>query len=186
MIDPFSSTAQLQRFVEAELQRAGLHDRPDISIAFQDPERLFHAPPLHPLWWTIASSRLDRSDLLICRHYLLEARYDERQFVIWFGRVIGFRGPAERELMHPAVHLFFPYRPIHAAPRTIRTKLTAMIHGWGGRPDLKGAVTSQAGQPGALPREYPLGAVIRWMLTHEESAAAQWDPMVYPLSGSRY
>lgn len=91
---------------------------------------------------------MDQTQHLISRHYLLEACYDERQFVIWFGSLTGFRGSSPRDVIRPAVHLIFP--------------------------------------EGVGPEEHTLGAVISWMLEHEDHASASWDPMVYPLSGGRY
>ena len=149
MSDPFSSKTELRRYVEAELKHAGIRDRSGLSIAFQDPRCLLDPPPVQALWWTIESSKMDQTRHLISRHYLLEARYDERQFVIWFGTLTGFQGSSPRDVIRPAVHLIFPER-------------------------------------GVSPEEHSLGAVISWMLEHEDHANASWDPMVFPLSGCRY
>jgi hypothetical protein len=149
MSDRFSSKTELRRYVETELKHAGIRDRPDLSIAFQNPRCLLDPPPVQALWWTIESSKMDQTQHLISRHYLLEARYDERQFVIWFGTLTGFQGSSPRNVIRPAVHLIFP-------------------------------------EQGVGPEEHGLGAVISWMLEHEDHANASWDPMVFPLSGGRY
>lgn len=186
MRDPFCSRAELRRYVEAELKHTGLRDRPELSIAFQNPTCLVDAPPSHTLWWTIEASQMDRTEHLISRHYLLEARYNEREFVIWFGRLIGFKGSSPRDVIRPAVHLFFPDSSGISPLRTLRSKLTAVVnHLWAGPATARAATPN--GREGAVGGEvHSLGAVVAWMLEHEDHASAAWDPMVYPLSGSRY
>jgi hypothetical protein len=186
MSDPFCSRAELRRYVEAELKHTGLRDRPELSIAFQNPRYLVDAPPAHPLWWTIESARMDRTGHLISRHYLLEARYNEREFVIWFGTLIGFKGSSPRNVIRPAVHLISPDSSSIAPPRTLRSKLTAVVNNLWASPATARSATPN-GREGAVGCEmHSLGAVISWMLEHEDHASAAWDPMVYPLSGSRY
>ena len=97
----------MRQYVETELKHSGIRDRPDLFVTFQDPGHLLHPPPAEILWWTIESSKMDQSQHLLGRHYLLEARYDERQFVIWFGTLNGFHGLSPRDVIRPAVHLTF-------------------------------------------------------------------------------
>jgi hypothetical protein len=53
---------------------------------------------------------MDRSQHLLGRNYVLEARLEQREFVVWFGALSGFNWPPEdpRASMFPAVHLQFP------------------------------------------------------------------------------
>ena len=127
MSDPFSSRAELRRYVEAELKHTAIRDRPDLSIAFQNSRSLLNPPPLHPLWWTIESTKMDQSKHLIGRHYLLEARYDEREFVIWFGALTGFRGSSPRDVIRPAVHLIFPEQGVGPADHSLGSVISWML-----------------------------------------------------------
>ncbi len=184
MGDPFRSRTELRRYVEAELKHRGLRDRVDVSIAFQNPRPLLDPPPLHELWWTIESSKMDRSQHLISRHYLLEARYDERQFVIWFGALTGFIGPSPRDVIRPAVHLAFPDGAFYSPPRALRSKLTPVVNSFWAA--IERVAKAHGTHQDDGPEEYSLGAVLSWMLEHEDHANTSWDPMVYPLSGGRY
>jgi len=184
MSDPFRSRTELRGYVEAELTHTGFRDRVNLSIAFQDARPLLDPPPLHELWWTIQSSKMDRTQHLISRHYLLEARYDERQFVIWFGTHTGFIGPSPRDVIRPAVHLTFPNASFYSPPRALRSKLAPVVKTiWAA---FERAAKARGTYPDDCPEEHSLGAVLSWMLEHEDHANSSLDPMVYPLSGSRY
>jgi hypothetical protein len=99
----------LREYVEAELDRTVRTAWPRLYVDFQKFKD--HDLPLtSPLWWSIRSTQMDRSQHLLGRNYVLEARLEQREFVVWFGALSGFSWPPEdpRPSIFPAVHLQFP------------------------------------------------------------------------------
>ena len=105
---PFSSDEDLCHYVESELGRTIRADRPELYVEFKPPEYSGVADS-HLLRWAISSPHMDRSEHLLDRHYLLEARLVEGEFVIWFGKLSGFPlgGGTTRDAILPAVHVPF-------------------------------------------------------------------------------
>ncbi len=117
---PFSSDEDLCHYVESELGRTIRADRPKLYVEFKPPEYSGVADS-HLLRWAISSPHMDRSEHLLDRHYLLEARLVEGEFVIWFGKLSGFPlgGGTTRDAILPAVHV-----PLHASTSD---RLTASV-----------------------------------------------------------
>jgi len=109
--NPFASLDDLRQYVEAELDSSVRIDHPELQVIFGAQERgVVHRPTsITALCWSIESPRMDRSQHLLGRNYVLEARLSEGQFVIWFGSVHGFPlgGGMTRDVILPAVHVPF-------------------------------------------------------------------------------
>src|SRR5262245_61755160 len=96
----------LKDYVERQLMRFIAHDPKGLRFEYRS-RRPHASAPTHELWWTVESAHFEPSELLLDRHYLLEARVAEQQFVIWFGTFGGFPGPTVRDVIQPAIHVPF-------------------------------------------------------------------------------
>jgi hypothetical protein len=172
----YPSESELRAYVEHELDRTLRADRPDLTVVFQGEAQPL-VPVSQPLWWSISSPKMDPSELLLGRHYLLEARLSERQFVIWFGGLCGFSGTTPRDVMLPAVHIPFPWAHDQWLLRSPFAWAKEVVRVFASKP------SSSAVKP---PDAYSLGEVLRFMLRHEATSSAVFDPVVFPMSGCRY
>ncbi len=112
----FSSDDELRGYVESELERTVRTEHPDLRVDF-GPREFTVVPRFTPLCWLIESARTDHTMTLRDRHYLLEARRSEGQFVIWFGGMHGFTtgDGTTRDVILPAVHV--PFSLLHHGAR---------------------------------------------------------------------
>jgi hypothetical protein len=182
MGQPWPTDAALRAYVNRELDRAKA-EYPDLTVRFQG-EPFQIVPISQPLWWTIESPHMDKSQHLLGRHYLLEARFEESQFVIWFGGLSGFRGPHPRDVMFPAVHVPFPEEQREWLRNSLFSWAKELVRR--GVAEASPTSASAATPDGQMLDALSLGAVLRWMLDHECEAAYAYDPMVYPMTGGRY
>jgi hypothetical protein len=102
--------------------------RPELGVDFGARE-FSVIPRVAPLCWLIEQPRHAPGARLRDRHYLLEARLAQGEFVIWFGGMHGVAsaGASTRDVMLPAVHVPFSLVDRDAGPTGATYSLGAVL-----------------------------------------------------------
>ena len=113
---PFESDEDLRQYVEAELDLSVRTARPELLVEFGAREFTV-VPRFTTLCWLIEDPGTGRPSAMCDRHYLLEARLEAGEFVIWFGAIhpVTAGGASPRDVVLPAVHV--PFSLVHRRSR---------------------------------------------------------------------